>query len=221
MKVPETKTILNATLIIAILVIGKKVGEKLGIFNTASDNIANELDQGSTANINNVSLSAPVGLSLNPNYWKAIYKSIKPKVTGKQILKSLTIFGTNPISLAQNKSLTMSNITSAFFPKSLTLVTSTLANMSNVLKLNTLEQTYAVLCLKIYDSKGLFKDDPDKVNSVFQLLNSKAQISYMSFVFNKIFDKDLFTYLTQFLNSDELAKISNIIKNKQLYTNIK
>lgn len=221
MEAPSTKTILNVTLIVAIIVIGKKVGEKLGIFNTVADDTANQLDAGSTESITNVSTSAPVGLSLNPNYWKAIFRSIKPKIGGKEALKSLTITGTNPINVNQIKSLTVSNLTSAFLPKSLTLVTDTISNMSKVLKLNGLEQTYAVLCLKLYDSKGLFYDNPDKVNSVFQLLNSKAQISYLSFVFNKLFDKDLLSYLKQFLNSDELAKISNIIKNKPLYTNIK
>jgi len=221
METPSTKTILNVTLIVAIFVIGKKLGQKLGIFNTVADDTANQLNTGSTENINNTSNNAPPGLSLNPNYWKAIYKSIKPPVNGKKILNSLILYGTNPTNLNQIKQLSVSNLINAFIPKSITLTNIAISNMTRIAKLNTLEQTYAVLCLKVYDSKGLFKDDPDKTTSVFQLLNSKAQISYFSYVFTKIFDKDLFSYLNQFLNSEELTKISNIIKNKPLYTNIK
>lgn len=222
MKTPDTKTILNVSLIIAIILVGKKIGGKLGLWNTAEDTTANALDTGSTENITNVTTSAPVGLSLNPNYWKAIFNSVKPKPDGLKILHSLTIFGTNPLKQNEYTILTIENFFKTFIPVyNLVNVKNELDKITKLKKLNTLEQTYAALCLKIYDSKGFFSDDPDRVNGVFMQLNSKAQISYLSNVFNKIFDKDLLTYLQQFLNNTEQTKIYNIIKNKPLYTNLK
>jgi hypothetical protein len=222
MKAPDTKTILNITLIVAIIVVGKKLGEKLGIFNTTEDTTAAALETGSTENISNVSSTAPVGLSLNPNYWKAIFKSVKPFPSGLKMLHSLTIFGTDPLKPQQYSVLTVENFLKTFIPVyNLVNAKNELDKISKLKKLNSLEQTYAALCMKIYDSKGFFSDNPDRLNGVFQQLNSKAQISYLSMVFNKVFDKDLTTYLTTFLNSTELTKISNIIKNKPLYTNLK
>jgi hypothetical protein len=222
MKAPDTKTILNITLVIAIIVVGKKLGEKFGLFKTTDDKTAEQLDTGATGDTSNVTTTAPTGLALNPNYWKNIYASIKPKVTGAQILKSLTILGTNPLKPTEPASIiTGANLLKLLVPPyAIVDFTNQINTISKVKKLNTLEQTYAILAAKIYDSKGIFADEPDKLNSVFQQLNSKAQISYLSFVFNKIYDKDLFTYLTQFLNSTELTKISNIIKNKAFYKNI-
>lgn len=222
MKTPDTKTILNITLIVAIVVVGKKLGEKLGIFNTTADTTAEQLETGSTENITNVTTTAPVGLSLNPNYWKAIFKSIKPFPSGLKILHSLTIYGTNPLKPTEFSALTLTNVLKTFIPiYGLVNIANEVNKLTTLKKLNTLEQTYAVLCAKIYDSKGVLSDEPDRVYSVFQTLNSKAQISYLSSVFTKCYDKDLLTYLTQFLNSTELTKIYNILKNKPLYINLK
>lgn len=222
MKAPDTKTILNVSLIIAIILVGKKIGEKLGIFETKQDVTALELETGSTENVQNTSSTAPVGLALNPNYWISIYKSINinrqskglPKLTGKEILKSLTIAGTNPaLPIKENLSLLDKSI------KALLFIPNYLKDLLNDVKsknLNPLEQTYAILCYKIYDSKGIFNDEEDSIYNSFQILNSKAQISYLSNTFSKIYNKDLLSYLKNFLNSDELTKIYQIIKNKPL-----
>ena len=224
MKTPDTKTILNVTLIVAIIVVGKKLGETLGLFKTQADTTAEELESGSTANVTDTSATAPVGLALNPLYWKSIYKAIndqlkkqnKPVLTGKQLLNSLTIEGTNPLQLL-NKEITVLDFIKKIVPDKFLNVDTKLKAFTT---LNTLELTYGVLCIQIKESKGIFLDDPEIINGVFQKLNSKAQISFLSNVFLKMYNLDLLSYLKNFLNSEEQTKIYKIIKNKPLYKNI-
>jgi hypothetical protein len=235
MKAPDTKTILNITLVIAIIVVGKKVGEALGLFKTSEDKKAEELDLGTTASALDTSSTAPVGLSLNPNYWKYILKSIsdklvsqgKNKLTGNQAGILLTISGTQPFSRENlllgtkygSKSKFFINNITKFIPIPEAIKTASVAIYDKIVskKLDPLQKTYAPLAYKIYNSKGIFSDDPEIVNSVFQQLKSKLQISYLSDTYIKMYDKDLFTYLQQFLNTEEQTKIYNILKNKPLY----
>lgn len=229
MKTPDTKTILNLTLIAAIILVGKKIGDKLHLWDTAADTTSKALDEGSTSDITNVSSAAPVGLALNPKYWQYIYASAKKElakkkinITGKEVLHSLTIFGTNPLKPSEITVLTPFDIVKSFVPiYNIYNAKNKIDEFLKTKKLDTLQQTYAVLCMQIENSKGIFSDDPERINSVFQRLNSKAQISYLSGVFLLLYGKDLLSYLQTFLNTDEQAKIYNIIKNKPLYANLK
>lgn len=69
---------------------------------------------------------------------------------------------------------------------------------------------------QIWDSKGFFKDNEDKVYSVFRQMNSQFEINMFSKVFSTIKQRDLFGFLSTFMNDKELSIVYNIIKNKKL-----
>lgn len=75
-----------------------------------------------------------------------------------------------------------------------------------------LNSTSATLLAKnIYDSKGYFNDDEDKLYGVFKSLKTKSQVSYLAEFFYKKYSKDLVAYLQTFLNDDEMARLKKII----------
>jgi len=218
MKAPDTKTILNITLVIAIIVIGKKIGEKFGLFDTKEDKTAEELAEGTTGNTSNLSPTAPIGLALNPNYWKSIVvKYTTATNRGKQIIKLLTINGTNPNKPTDFKALKTDNLWKLLIPPlAIKEISDDFKQIAKLKKLSFVEQTYAVLCIKIKDSKGVFKDDINNLNGIFTSLKSKAQISFLSNVYFNLYGEDLFTYMTTYTNTEEQTKIYKIIKNKPL-----
>lgn len=65
----------------------------------------------------------------------------------------------------------------------------------------------------IYDSDGWFNDDEDNVNGAFREMGSKYNLSYVSQVFINRYNKDLHTYISKFLDSNELSDVYTIIKN--------
>lgn len=68
-----------------------------------------------------------------------------------------------------------------------------------------------LLAKNIYDSKGYFNDDEDKLFGVFKSLKTKSQVSYLAEFFYKKYSKDLVAYLQTFLNDDEMARLKKII----------
>lgn len=215
MKAPDTKTILNITLIIGIFFVGKKLLEKFNIINSAEDNVANELEIASGGNTSNVSTTAPAGLSLNPKYWISIFNEVNnqrklknlPKLTGKQILDLLMFEPYKPITRLSFWDTVIMNNYSA---------DEMLILQKKVGSTDTLTSTYLRPVYTLLKSKGFFKDEPSLVFGVFQKMKSKAQVSYLSKVFTQATGQDLQTYLSSFLNSAELSKISNYLKNLKL-----
>jgi hypothetical protein len=69
---------------------------------------------------------------------------------------------------------------------------------------------------QIYDSKGFFNDNEEKLFDAFQKTRNQAQISYVSGVFQRDYKRDLFSFLQKFLSVEELAKVYQIIKGKPL-----
>lgn len=185
MKAPDTKTILNITLVIAIIVVGKKIGEKLGLFSTKQDEQAAELEQGSTGDTETVNQQNPA-LALNPNYYKTIGKeyNIKQKKANKPIL-------------SKEQTLKLLSIQPSIYP-----------NLWN-LQLDR-------VVFDIRNSKGTFDDNETALFGKFQQMKSQFMISYVSEIFLKRYNKDMWSYISDFTNSDEQAKIYNIIKNKPL-----
>ena len=230
MKAPDTKTILNITLVIAIVVVGKKIGEKFGLFKTTDDTTAATLDTGSTADTTDTSVTAPVGLSLNPNYWKNItINIIKPKLVNIYGKDNWSKHVSSNLYKLSGIEFTTNNVPSIYTfdnlikllapPYAVYSITKQINEIAKVKKLNILEQAYAVLCFKIYDSKGVLYDEPDKLNGVLNICNSKFQTSYLSYVFFKMYDKDLISFLNTYMNSVELTKVYNILKNKPFALN--
>lgn len=183
MKAPDTKTILNITLVIAIIVIGKKLGQKFGLFETKQDKKAENLEQGSTTDAQIVVASNPA-LSLNPNYFKTIAK----EYNAKQI------------------KLNKAQLTGADFTKLLSIAPSVYPNLWN-LQLDK-------VVFDIRNSKGIFNDNETALYNKFQIMKSQFMISYVANLFQKSYNKDMFSYIQEFTNNDEQAKIYNIIKNK-------
>lgn len=69
----------------------------------------------------------------------------------------------------------------------------------------------------IYDSRGLFKDDVEKLYGQFQKLRNQAQISYLAKLFvTQGSQKDMFSLIKSFTNDTEREKLYNIIKSKPL-----
>jgi hypothetical protein len=217
MKTPDTKTILNITLIIGIFIVGKKILEKFNFLDTKDDKIADELDKGTTADTSNVSQNAPVGLALNPNYWKSILGAYnktrqaqgKPKYTGSQIVTLLTF--APPLA---NASFTFRGL--IFDPLLDNIKKVELINLQKKRPTTGWENTYLFLAFKIKNAKGFFKDNANIVFDSFVQLKSKAQISYLSNIFSLYYNEDLASYLNTFLDSTERTRIYDIIKNKKL-----
>lgn len=217
MKAPDTKTILNITLIVGVFIVGKKILEKLGFLDDQNDKIAKELDEGSTSNVVNISPNAPVGLALNPNYWKSIIRAYNnglvakglPKLTGAGIVKILTF--TTPLP---NAKFTLTGLIYSSPLASVKL--SQLIELQKKRPTTQWENTYLFLAFKIKEAKGLFVDNPEIVFNCFQQLFSKTQISYLADIFQVYYNQDLTSYLNDFLDSAEMTKIYNIIKNKKL-----
>lgn len=60
-------------------------------------------------------------------------------------------------------------------------------------------------------------DTEEKAYAVFRLLKSQQQISYMVYRFYELYKIDLLTYLKTFMNTEQLAEVQSIIKNKPLF----
>lgn len=185
MKAPDTKTILNITLVIAIIVVGKKLGQKFGLFTTKEDVKAENLEQGSTGDTEVIDKTNPA-LSLNPNYYKTIAKE----------------YNTKQIKLKKPQ------LKAADFTKLLSIQPSVYPNLWN-LQLDK-------VVFDIRNSKGIFDDNETALFSKFQMMKSQFMISYVSNLFQKMYNKDMWSYIQEFTSNDEQAKIYNIIKNKPL-----
>ncbi len=225
---PETKTILNIALAIGLFIGGKALLEALGLLKTADDKTAEQLELESGGNVQDTSPTAPAGLSLNPNYWKNIFANIKkeqiakklPILTGKQMLQ-LLFFENRPINnysfkdLLKVENIFVLALFSNLFKKANYIVLQKKLGLTSNKSYEWIN-AYLFLAYNIYNAKGIFKDNPDSVNSIFQKLNSRAKISYLSEVFTKAYGIDLQTYLASFLDTTEMTKLANYLKNKKI-----
>jgi hypothetical protein len=67
------------------------------------------------------------------------------------------------------------------------------------------------LAQSVYDSKGFFNDDEDKLYGVFKSLKTKSQVSYLADVFQHIYKRDMITYINSFMNNNELSVLKKIV----------
>ena len=63
----------------------------------------------------------------------------------------------------------------------------------------------------LYDSKGVFNDDEQKLYGTIKRFKFKSQVSQAADVFFKTYKKDLARYLSTFLNEQELQRIYNYL----------
>ena len=75
---------------------------------------------------------------------------------------------------------------------------------------------YYDLSNQVYDAKGFFHDDNEKLYSVFRNIQTQFQLSNVAFYFNLKYKKDMLEYIKSFLNSDEIERVFDIVKNYPL-----
>ena len=63
----------------------------------------------------------------------------------------------------------------------------------------------------LWDATGIINDDEEAIYGVFRNLQYLSQISYLSQVFYAKHKQDLYGYLSNYLNTDELNTIANIV----------
>lgn len=63
----------------------------------------------------------------------------------------------------------------------------------------------------LYDSKGVFNDDEQKLYGTIKRFKFKSQVSQAADVFFTTYKKDLASYLSTFLNDQELQRIYNYL----------
>lgn len=69
---------------------------------------------------------------------------------------------------------------------------------------------------QIYDSEGIFNDDEDSLYNVFRDIKNIIICSILTEVFLLQHNADLNSYLSGFLNTEEMGKISKIINSKPM-----
>jgi len=67
------------------------------------------------------------------------------------------------------------------------------------------------LATTLWDATGVFNDDEEAIYGVFRQLTYLSQISYLAQVFYGKYNQDLYGYLSNHLNTDELNTIANIV----------
>jgi len=79
--------------------------------------------------------------------------------------------------------------------------------------------SYLKLAEIISKSKSVwfYPDSEEKAFGVFRLLKSQAQISYLAYRFFELYKTDMLGFLKTFMNTEQLAEVKDIIKNKPLY----
>lgn len=67
------------------------------------------------------------------------------------------------------------------------------------------------------DAPGTFNDNEEKVYSVFRILKTQSQVSYLSYKWDQGSNISLYDYLSKFLSDAELFTIKKIIDSKPKY----
>lgn len=68
---------------------------------------------------------------------------------------------------------------------------------------------------EVYNSKGYFNDDEEKLTGVFKAINYKTQVSQLSEYFFNTYKKDLYGFMNSFLDNDtEFLPIIKIVNAK-------
>ena len=184
----DTKQILNIGILIAAVLVGKKLLETFGILKTAEEKKQEQdvatLEEGTSQD--QTQIQPKSNLALTPNYFTTVIKFL---------------LGKNPKFKTQTKE-------------------QQLATTKNYLKLYLGDvNTYLNYAKDISRSKNVWylPDTEEKVYGVFRLLKSQIQISYLVYRFYELYKIDLLEYLKTFMNTEQLAQVQSIIKNKPLY----
>jgi hypothetical protein len=69
---------------------------------------------------------------------------------------------------------------------------------------------------QLWDAKGLFNDDEDKVYAVFRTMNYQTSLSSLADYFLNYKGKDLLSWLKDFLSEEEFKNLSSIISKYKI-----
>jgi hypothetical protein len=69
----------------------------------------------------------------------------------------------------------------------------------------------------IYDAKGIFNDDEDKIYAAFRAMKTQSQVAALAKRFNQVYSKDLYTFIRGFFNDEEMLNIKKLLDAKPKY----
>jgi asparagine N-glycosylation enzyme membrane subunit Stt3 len=69
----------------------------------------------------------------------------------------------------------------------------------------------------LWDATGTFNDDEEQIYGVFRAMKTKSQVAALAKRFNQLKSFDLYNYLENYLNEEELLKVKGIIDQKPNY----
>lgn len=69
----------------------------------------------------------------------------------------------------------------------------------------------------IWDAKGVFNDDEDKVFAVFRAMKTQSQVASLAKRFNQKYSKDLYTFIRGFFDDTEMITIKKLLDAKPKY----
>ena len=69
----------------------------------------------------------------------------------------------------------------------------------------------------LWDATGYLNDDEEQIYGVFRAMKTKSQVAALAKRFNQLKNKDLYGYLSDYLNEAELLKVKGIIDQKPTY----
>jgi hypothetical protein len=69
----------------------------------------------------------------------------------------------------------------------------------------------------LWNATGTFNDDEEAIFGVFRAMKTKSQVAALAKRFNQLKGQDLYSYLDNYLNDDEILKIKGIIDQKPTF----
>jgi hypothetical protein len=69
----------------------------------------------------------------------------------------------------------------------------------------------------LWNATGWFNDDEQKIYGVFRAMKTQSQVAALAKRFNELKSQDLYNYLVNYLNAEELLVIKKIIDQKPKY----
>jgi hypothetical protein len=69
----------------------------------------------------------------------------------------------------------------------------------------------------LWNATGYFNDDEEAIFGVFRAMKTQSQISNLAKRFNQLKAQDLYSYLKNYLNEEELLTVKKIIDQKPKY----
>jgi hypothetical protein len=66
----------------------------------------------------------------------------------------------------------------------------------------------------LWNATGTFNDDEEAIYGVFRAMKTKSQVAALAKRFNQLKNQDLYSYLDNYLNDEEILKVKSIIDQK-------